>query len=44
MPVCEIVNCNAEATEKVQVKAGDFGTITIEACTEHVSLFKEKAT
>jgi hypothetical protein len=38
--ICEAINCNAESTAQVQVKAGRHGLISLSLCDNCVSRFE----
>jgi hypothetical protein len=39
--ICEASNCPNEATEKIPVSVGKFGTMEFLVCKCHVSIFEE---
>jgi len=39
--ICEVVDCNNDATQKLEVSAGRYGTIEILVCKSCVSKFQE---
>jgi hypothetical protein len=39
--ICDGFGCANEATEKLGVSAGTFGTITLSLCSKCVTIFKE---
>lgn len=38
--ICDAFGCSDEATEKLGVSAGTFGTITLNLCSKCVPIFK----
>jgi hypothetical protein len=38
--ICDAFGCASEATEKLGVSAGKFGTITLSLCSRCVTIFK----
>jgi hypothetical protein len=41
--ICDAFGCFSEATDKLGVSAGKFGTITLRLCSKCVTIFKESA-
>jgi hypothetical protein len=39
---CYAFGCSNEASEKINVSAGTFGTITLNLCTKCVKIFQER--
>jgi hypothetical protein len=40
--ICNAFGCTKNATEKINVSAGSFGTISLNLCKNCVTLFKER--
>jgi len=40
--ICNAFGCYKNATEKINVSAGTFGTISLNLCNNCIGLFKEK--
>lgn len=39
--ICEAINCYREATEKIDIKAGSFGLITLNLCKRCIKRFQK---
>ena len=42
--ICEVSECNANATGKIAVKVGTLGVISISVCSDCAPIFQEPAT
>jgi hypothetical protein len=40
--ICNAFGCSSNATQKISVSAGTFGTISLNLCNNCIGLFKEK--
>ena len=40
--ICNAFGCSQDATEKINVSAGKFGTISLSLCNNCITLFKKE--